>query len=175
MLSGGHSTSKLKCCKEIKHNLVKEFQQIPTINIFRNELITVRKIFEVLRYLNTITGNKSSWPVGGAWVGFKISSLMDLTGNQIYILTFGNKKLTNHKSSLSSIDPFLKPSQTSNICIDTICLGPRHLARQTARGETAIFSKILRQTQAVQINITLDDSYQYRETWTEDYWDAVES
>ena len=49
---------------------------------------------------------------------------MDVTETEIYISTVGKKKLTNHKSSLSSIDPFLKPSQTSNLSIDTICLRP---------------------------------------------------
>ena len=48
--------------------------------------------------------------------------VMDVTRTKIYISTFWNKKLTNHKSSLSSIDPFLKPSQTSNLSIDTISL-----------------------------------------------------
>ena len=56
--------------------------------------------------------------------GFRFSSVMDVTQTEIYISTVGKKKLTNHKSSLSSIDPFLKPSQTSNFSIDTICLRP---------------------------------------------------
>ena len=44
-----------------------------------------------------------------------------MTLRKIYIWTFGNKNLTNNKSSSNSMAQYLKPITTSNFRIATIC------------------------------------------------------